>query len=550
MHRGVFGVLTVLTAVFAGCLSVSPTADSRKGGIYLNLCADSVLIEPHLGRQTKGMSREEALNRSSREEIVAALNSYVDTYVGSQVKALFLNVNYQRACFDSQVMESYWNLANPEQEISGWPRMFWETKKKGVDPFAVCVTRCRADHISPWISVRMNDHHYFDIPSRINRMWMDHPELRTRPPHGLFNYGRQEVRDYYKAFIQEVLDTYDVDGIELDWMRTQYLFPDDKIAEGLPLLNQFMREIRAITQAKARERKHPIQLAARVPVTPEIGRRFGLDAVTWAQDGLIDLVILSNWFTPTNFDIPVERWKREIGPASACLVLPGADAAICISQNKTIKQMNATVETLRGFAVSAFSRGADAVYIFNNFMIPYKTQTLHPDGSVSYSDDRQAALRELGSPATLLGKPRTHVLTFTDPDLKPGPTAPRALPPGEMKEFDIHIGPKPDQGRCVVHVGLDSCAGYEDADLSVTVNGVACRKLADLPRDPRYKYDNTRVWHVVKAVAETGARVVPFQVELTALKDGYNRIAITNAKKEAQALTWLEIHLSPAGVSP
>ena len=543
MQRMATGVLALALGA-AGCQSAAPATKLEKGGIYLNLSADAVLIEPHLGRLTNGVSREQALNRSSKEEIVAALNAYVDTYVGTQVKALILNVNYQRACFDSKVMESYWNLPDPEKEVSGWPRMFWETKKKGVDPFAVCIARCRADRLSPWISVRMNDHHYFDIPSRINRLWLDHPELRTRPPNGLFNYGRQEVRDYYKAFIQEVLDTYDVDGVELDWMRTQTVFPDDKVAEGLPLINQFMRDVRAMTEAKARERRHPIRIAVRVPVTPEIGRRYGLDAVAWAKEGLTDMVVPSNWFTPTNNDVPVERWKQAIGP-SDCLVAPGADAALCLGQSKTLKQMNGTIESMRGFAASAFSRGADAVYLFNNFMIPYKTQAVEPGGKVTYSSDRPAALRELGSLPTALGKPRTHVLTFTAPDLQPEPKDPRPLPPGEAKDFDLHIGPRPSGGRAVVHVGLDAAPGLADATLTATVNGAACRPLGDLPRDPRYAYDNTRIWHVVKGVAETGARVLAFDVPPAALKDGYNRIAITNGTKAPLALTWLELSLTP-----
>ncbi len=548
--KGFLVVGCVLAAGLTGCALLLPTsAKPEKGGLYLNLSADAVLIEPRLAKLTNGVSREEALNRSSREEIVDALNNYIDSYVGSQVKALFLNINYQRACFDSKVMESYWNLPDPEKEIRGWPRMFWETKKKNVDPFAVCIARCRTDSISPWISVRMNDHHYFDTPSSINRLWLDHPELRTRPPHGLFNYGKQEVRNYFKAFIQEVLDTYDVDGIELDWMRTQTIFPDDKVAEGLPLINQFMREIRAMTEAKARERGHPIRIAVRVPVTPEIGLRYGLDAVAWAREGLTDMVVLSNWFTPTNHDVPVERWKQAIGPSS-CLIAPGADAALCLAQNKTLKQMNGTIENMRGWAVSAFSRGADALYIFNNFMIPYKTQTVHPDGKVTTSSDRRQALSELGSLATALGKPRTHVLTFTDPDLKPQPRVPRPLPPGEAQAFDLHIGPKPEGGHRTLHVGLDACDGVADAQLAVTVNGTACRKLGDLPRDPYYKYDNTRVWHVVKGVAETGARVLAFDVPAAALQTGYNRVAITNRGNTAQTLTWLEIHLIPAAISP
>jgi hypothetical protein len=519
-------------------------AKLEKGGIYLNLSADAVLIEPRLDKLTNGVSREEALHRSSREEIVSALNATIDSYVGSQVKALFLNVNYQRACFDSTVMESYWNLPDPEKEITEWPRLFWETKKKNVDPFAVCVARCRADRLSPWLSVRMNDHHYFNITSRINRLWVEHPEFRTRPPHGLFNYAKPEVRNYYKAFIQEVLDTYDVDGVELDWMRTQTVFPDDKVGEGLPLLNQFMREVRALADAKARERRHPVRIAVRVPATPEIGRRYGLDAVAWAREGLVDMIVPSNWFTPTNNDIPVERWKQEIG-SSGCLIAPGADAALCLAQNKTLKQMNATLESLRGWAASAYSRGADAAYIFNNFMIPYKTQTVGADGKVTYSSDRPAALRELGGLDTVLGKPRTHVLTFTSPDLQPDPREPRPLPPGAAQTFALHIGPKPTSGRCTVHVGLDAAPGLADAQLTVTVNGAACRLLGDLPRDPRYTYDNTKIWHVVKGVAETGARVLAFDVPTSALQDGYARIAITNSRSAPLSMTWLELCLTP-----
>lgn len=533
-------VATLLT----GCTRPLPTARSDKGGIYLNLSADAVLIEPVLAKQTQGVSREEALRLSSRAEIVDALNRYVDAYKGSQVKALFLNINYQRACFDSKVMESYWNLPDPEKEITEWPRMFWETKKKNIDPFAVCIARCRTDQIAPWISVRMNDHHYFDKPSRINRLWLDHPELRTRPPHGLFNYSKPEVRNYYKAFIQEVLDTYDVDGIELDWMRTQTLFPDHEVAAGTLLINQFMREVRAMTEAKAQARGHAIHLAVRVPVTPEIGRRFGLDALTWAKEGLTDMIVLSNWFTPTNFDIPVERWKAELG-ASPCLIVPGADAALCLAQNKTIKQMNNTIETLRGFAVSAFYRGADAIYIFNNFMIPYKTQTVHPDGTVTYSNDRTRALREIGSLATAEGSPRTHVLTFTSPSLSPDPTAPRPLPAQQSQTLNLPIGPRPANGHCTLHLALDASPTVADAELRVSVNTKPCRWTGDLPHDRRYTYDNTRIWHVVKGVAETGARVLAFDVPLSALQNGHNQIAIMNPTSAPLAITWLELALTP-----
>ncbi len=541
--KGVYGVATVLFLLTTTCLSDTSADGPKEPGIYLNLSADAVLIDPRWKHAGQGVSKEQAIDRCSKEEIIEALNQYVDSYIGTQVLGLFLNINYQRACFDSQVMESYWELPDPESEITGWPRLHWAVKKKGVDPFDVCIKRCRRDKIEPWISIRMNDHHYFDIPARINSLWLEHPEYRTRPPHGLFNYAKQEVRDYYKAFIEEVLNKYDVDGIELDWMRTQHLFPDGQQAQGIKRIDQFMREIRDIAEAQSRQRGHPIRIAARVPARPEIGRHFGLDAAGWAQDGTVDMLILTNWFTPTNFDLPIELWKREIGDQSRCIVAAGADATFCVSQSKFVKQMQAEVETMRGFAVSAYHRGADAIYIFNNFLSPYKVKVIGPDGSVSYTESEQQTLREIGKLSTSLGKPRKHVLTYTEPDIEPVPREPRALPPGVASEFKIPIGPKPAKGRCVIHIGLDSQPGFDDARLTVKLNGVDCMQTKDLPRDPRYQYDNTKVWHVVKSVAETGARVMRYEADVEALTDGYNRIGITNDSKNDQALTWLELYL-------
>jgi len=340
-----------------------------------------------------------------------------------------------------------------------------------------------------------------------------------------------------------VLDKYDVDGIELDWMRTQHLFPDGKAAEGMLLIDQFMAEIREMTKAKARERGHPIKVAVRVPVTPEIGKYFGLDAVRWAQENLIDILVLSNWFVPTDFDIPVEQWKREIGPESTAIIAAGADFAYCITNSKQIKQMKGNIETMRGFAVSAYSRGADAIYIFNNFMIPYKLKIIGADGKVSYVDDRKTAMSEIGQLSTALGKPRTHVLTHHNPGVENKPLELIVLKGGETREFQIHIGPEPEQGSYTVNVGIDSREGFDKAQFVVKVNSQACPMLGDMPRDPRYKYDNSKVWHVVEHVSETGARVMQFKVDPAALKDGYNCISITNSTQDEQALTWLEIHL-------
>ena len=58
------------------------------------------------------------------------------------------------------------------------------------------------------------------------------------------DYARPEVRDYYMALIQETLDRYDIDGLELDFMREPYVFSADKEREGAPILTGWLREVR------------------------------------------------------------------------------------------------------------------------------------------------------------------------------------------------------------------------------------------------------------------------------------------------------------------
>jgi len=478
----------------------------------------------------------------SKEQVTTKLNNFIDNYAGTQVSSMFFNVNYQRACFDSKVMESYWNLKNPEAHMTGWPRGHWEIHKKGIDPFEICINRSQIKKISPWISIRMNDHHYFEDSTRINRLWLDHPEFR-RSQYGMFNYAKKEVRDYYKAFIKEVLERYNVDGIELDWMRTNTLFLKGEEVQGIALINQFMREVKDLAKQKSTERGHPIQIAVRIPSTPAIGISFGLDGATWAKEGLVDMLIPCNWFIPTNFDIPVELWKKEIGPGSKCMLVPGADLGHCIAKNDYIKQMPADIETMRGFTVSAYNRGADAIYIFNHFLPTYKMKIVKPDGSIYFNNDKKKVLNEAGELSTSLGKPRTHVFTYAEPDIKPIPLKALALLKDIKNEFIIHSGPKPSKGNYTIRIGLEMLKGFENAHFSVKINDKDCQQIEDVPRDPSYVYNTTTKWHVVSNVSETGARVMQFKADLKAVKDEYNRISIVNIQSEEQALTWLEVHI-------
>jgi len=524
----------------------------KEQGLILNIAADAIVNysdwDGEINKRGKafvstGYNPDPEILREkvSKEQATTALCNYVDIYANTQVSALFFNINYQRSCFDSKVMESYWNVKDPEITTKSWARLHWILNQKGLDPYEILITHSRLRNISPWISIRMNDHHYFNDSTMINKLWWDHPEYRISPK-GLFNYAEKEVRDYYKAFIQEVLERYDIDGIELDWMRTHSIFKKGEELQGAELINNFMKEIRDLTKQKSLERGHTIKIAARVPPASDIGKSFGLDGVAWVKNGFVDILIPTNWAS-TNFDIPVELWKNEIGTGYEYILAPGADVGIKSFKDEYQKMMHSNVDLLRGFSASAYHRGADAIYLFNNFNPVYNRKIVSPDGTINITDDKQPILKEAGKLSTSLNKPRSHVLTYNHPDNKPVSTDTPKLIQDIKNEFNIHSGTKPDKGNYTIRIGLDSLNGFENAHLEVKVNDRLCMQIDDMPRDPAYIYNKTKKYDLVTNVSETGARVMQFRADLNAVKNGYNHISIINTQKEEQLISWLEVYI-------
>ena len=510
----------------------SDTDNEKEQGIFLNVPADALMNHTRWGADIDSISKEQA---------IAALEEYVLQYANTQVNRLLFNVNYLRACYDSKIMTPYWDVPDPSVNTSEWCRKYWQVNKKGIDVFEVCVAKSREMGTSPWLSFRMNDHHYRDNPNRLSTFMLDHPEFRISPTSS-FDYANSEVREFYKSFIREALERYDVDGVELDWMRTHIVFKPGMESQGIEIMNNFMIEIRAIVEQNSSERGHPIEIAARVPSTPAIGRSFGLDGVAWARDQSVDIIIPSNFFRPTNFDIPVELWKSEIGNEVSCMIVPGADAAFRSFRNKSRDMVN-SIETMRAFAISAYHRGAGSVYLFNNHSFTFEKKIVNPDGSTEKVNDKPVIIREGGKLSTIIGKPRRHVLTFTNPDIKRVSNDAPVLKKNDITEYMMYTGPKPSNGNYIVRIALELLPGYNSADFGVMVNDKPCTQIDDMPVDTAFKYENANDTGATRNVSEMGARVMQFRADLKAVNDGYNSIKIVNNKEEEQEVNWLEIYI-------
>jgi hypothetical protein len=170
----------------------------------------------------------------------------------------------------------------------------------------------------------------------------------------LYDYSRAEVRTRYLEIVREACRRYDLDGVELDWLRYPKFFRDGEVNPAV--LTEFVREVRTILDEAAKRRGHALRLVTRVPDAPARAKELGLDVEAWLKAGWIDAVIAGNGFTFASnaLDQWVALAHRHHVPVYGVIErMPRGFARY------------GTPETLRAAAATLWARGADGLYTFN-----------------------------------------------------------------------------------------------------------------------------------------------------------------------------------------
>jgi hypothetical protein len=452
----------------------------------------------------------------------AAVASWVDQYAGTQVQELLLCPNAMRTSYDSRVWDPIWLgydpdgpddqplLASTAPETRAiarqWIHTAWQLAQDGLDPYAIWIARARQLGLSPWLSMRMNDlHEVNDERSYLHsEFWRRRPDLRRVPYRTrerrdrAFDYGQAEVRAHHFRLIAELAERYDLDGLELDWMRFGVHFRPGHEAQGAVLLTELTREVRRLLDDWERRRGHRIKLGARVPSRPQSALGLGLDALTWARQGLVDMLVITPFWESCELDMPVEIWQALLQGTGVTLA---AGLEINVRPDPHTLQQPHSLQTARAAAITLLDRGADRIYLFN-FMDD-------PSGEVPLlGRDYPALLRELGSVDTLVGKPRRHVLTFADTWAVGEPPAlplPARCSGGWWHAFRIPLGPAPTSDRLLVGLGLT--AGSAEG-LEVWLNGQPCTYAGTPPVEPPCPEVPLHAWSAPAAAAVRGYNVI------------------------------------------
>lgn len=468
------------------------------------------------------------LSRTPEQMTLEGLNAFVDQYADTKVTHLFLNPNGSRANFTNPARDAIWQPNSQGIEPTNrWPQNCKLLEEKGLDPYKIWIDRCREKNISPWISIRMNDLHSADDPTNFmhSTFWVTRPELWRVPNdttknwlNRALNFKHPEVRKHLTDFIDVIFERYDFDGIELDWMRFGWhLTPGQEAEEG-----HYLTEVVEYARKKADEwsaaRRHPIDLAVRVPADPDAAALLGMDGVAWAKAGLIDLLIPAPFWSTMDFDIPIERWNERLAGTQVALAAaaecnvrayPQAEAAPC------------TKAQLYGFAASEKYRGTTNIYLFNWMdcdTLPIEKERYHELLKNGFDDYFLAACA------------REIPLTYHD-------TVPSSFDhgcqlPKETKEpalFRILIGPKPtDDGCSGAYIGLAAAPEVKSAQFSATLNGCAARSLSE-----------TDAGSIPGA-----ARRIDFEFPLTAFRDGDNELVVTQIAGEPQKIIFVSAKIA------
>jgi hypothetical protein len=271
-------------------------------------------------------------------------------------------------------------------------------------------------------SFRMNDAHFTQLDNpNVSEFWKRHAKRALGPVYGYYggclNYEHDEVRQHIYERIVEFARLYpEIDGIELDCMRSPFFFPPDKGPADAPLFTELVKRIKAALAEQSRRLKRPdYLLTVNVQVTPELSLASGLDVATWDRERLFDTISAGTYMAYMNH--PIERWKQALPNATPVLAYIG-----CSPNDGQYLGL----EEYRAAAANAHGSGADGVYLFNYpclfelamqrasdvGRVPMTLLDLTTSGQRDFSRVAQA-LDEIDRPAALKGKNKHYLFYST-----------------------------------------------------------------------------------------------------------------------------------------
>jgi len=247
------------------------------------------------------------------------------------------------------------------EDMSAHNRFAWlPLYEAGYDAVRIMIDQCHQHGMEFVACFRMNDRHGYS--GNVGRFIFEHPQwqLKGRGGGPAMNYAREPVRQEILTYIKDLLASYEVDGIEFDYLRWCHIFEPGEGKENAHLLTDFTRKARELLETAGQQRAHSrLILGVRVPQTLEECDYLGLDVAVWIEEGLVDYVVPSDFFY-TDFNAKTEDFV-ELAKGTDCKIYPAIHPIICWGNEPGM--MNR--ESYRAAAQNFYAYGADGLETYN-----------------------------------------------------------------------------------------------------------------------------------------------------------------------------------------
>ena len=221
---------------------------------------------------------------------------------------------------------------------------------------------------------------------------MAHPEWCNTWQDGsldaTLNYAVPEVRAHYLQILREMATNYDIDGLELDWMRFARHFPAGHQREYLDVLTHFVGEVSAMLRDVARQKgRDGLILGHRVAPTVDECLNIGCDVGTWAKSGCADFLAPMEFFHH-DLDVRPEEFVRAVEGAE-CLVYPGFGQPK-YSYSARYPFPMGSLDEFRALACNIYAWGGTGASCFNMYLWKPEEQEFRARAIAILSDPGQA----------------------------------------------------------------------------------------------------------------------------------------------------------------
>lgn len=482
-----------------------------------------------------------------------AIHRFVDNLADHGVDTLVVNPNTKVAWYPSRavptVLDGY-QRGDPGHFAARNPDCYWfrpdfldpylDLAEAGVDWLQEAITHSHRRGLTAWISVRMNDPHHGANPADpMNPPELTDPALQLggmeanpgcpyeMATHGL-NYARREVRDYMLCMIRELVNDYDGDGLQLDWLRVPACCPPDADAQAVEMMSDWFRTIRRLCDERAARSGRPFPFGMRVPGNYRMLKHIGIDVAGLVREGVLDFICASN-FMQTSWDMPHEQLRSELGPKPKIFGVTELIFNFLWSRMAGAppnRYLCAHPPAQRANVAGKLVLGVDGIEVFNFFVGDLSRRFLAMDVRGEYP-----ALRNLTDLEQLRGQEKHYSLPIAGrscwaPPFDRVESLPTTLEPQDRAALRLPMCAEPVDGNLelIVQVVMEK-GPHADSDVGVSLNG-------GWPNHHGNATNRVLFPTALHSTHISGHRACNFTFPIGAIIEGWNEIVIVNGAQE------------------